>query len=492
MSTKVIKSSRRRFLGQLAVGAAMTSLPLFNCGASDRSRPNILFIMSDDHAAPAIGAYDSRINRTPQIDRIARDGIRLDNCFCTNAICTPSRASILTGKYSHINGATRFNEFDPRHVTLQTLLQQAGYQTAMVGKWHLHRDPSGFDYWNVLPEQGEYNDPVFIEMSERKQHQGYVTDIITDITLDFLQRRDTTRPFFLCYQHKAPHDPFEYDEKHAHLYEGVDIPEPPNLFDDHTGHADAVGQSKQGIGVGSHTIYEEKTGHLQGVARKKAQYQEYIKSYLRCVASVDENVGRVLDYLDDNGLTENTIVIYTADQGFFLGEHGWYDKRFMFEEALRMPFLMRYPGVTKPGSVSDVMMLNVDFAPTLLDYAGVTIPGDMQGRSARAFLEGDTPTDWRTSMYYRYYRSHFNTPPHFGVRTDQYKLIYYHAHDEWDLFDLKNDPAEMHSVYNNPAYASVVSELKTELERLRQELGDTDVNESDEAWLKLPRDLRNR
>jgi arylsulfatase A-like enzyme len=486
------KDSRRNFIGQMAAGAAATSLPLSNCATAPRPRPNILYIMSDDHAAPAIGAYGSKINQTPNIDRIAHDGIRLDNCFCTNSICTPSRATILTGKYSHINGATRFNEFDPKHVTLQQLLQQSGYETAMIGKWHLHRDPSHFDYWNVLPGQGKYHDPAFIEMGERKQYQGYATDIITDITLDYLDRRDETKPFFLCYQHKAPHDPFEYDDKHSHMYEDGDIPEPPTLFDDHSGHAKAVGASLQGIGVGVHTIYEEKTGHLKGIARKKAQYQEYIKSYLRCVASVDDNVGRVLDYLDDNGLTENTIVIYTSDQGFFLGEHGWYDKRFMFEEALRMPFLMRYPGVTDAGSTSGAMVLNVDFAPTLLDYAGVATPADMQGRSARAVLEGEVPDDWRKSMYYRYYRSHFNQAPHYGVRTDRYKLICFHGHGEWNLFDLEKDPLEMQSVYDDPAYASVVAELKTELERLRRELGDTDVNESDEAWLKEHPDMHKR
>ncbi|GAF69230.1 unnamed protein product, partial [marine sediment metagenome] len=408
------------------------------------NRPNIIFIMSDDHAAHAMSCYNSRVNKTPNLDRIADEGMRLENCFCTNSICTPSRATILTGKYSHINGAITFNPPDPVHATFPQILRNAGYYTAIVGKWHLLTEPAGFDYWNVLPGQGKYFDPDFIEMGRNKAYQGYVTDITMDISLDILRNRPEGQPFCLLCHNRAPHDPWSSDKKHAHLFENEDIPEPLNLFDDYATRSEAIKASKQVIGVGGHTTYEERTGHIKDpVERKKAQYQIYMKSYLRCVASIDDNAGRILDYLDETGLADNTIVIYTSDQGFFLGDHGWYDKRFMYEESLRMPFIVRYPDKIKAHGIDEHLIANIDFAPLFLDYAGIPVPDDMQGHSFRHFLEDSEAPCWRESVYYRYYYSHFGTPAHWGLRTQTHKLIYYHDSDEWELYDLIEDPMEM-------------------------------------------------
>ncbi|MDD2628973.1 MAG: sulfatase [Limnochordia bacterium] len=459
-------------------------------------RPNIVFIMSDDHAAHAISAYGSRINRTPNIDRIANGGMRLDNCFCTNSICAPSRASILTGTHSHINGVrTLADRFDARQLTFDKLLQQSGYQTCIIGKWHLGHggfsDPQGFDYWNVLPGQGAYHDPEMIEMGEKRRYQGYVTDIITDLSLGWLKSRDTNRPFCLLVHHKAPHRPWIPDQKHANLYEDVQIPEPETFNDDYANRATAAREAQMRI---DEHLYKRDTkidppAGLNPQELKKWKYQRYIKDYLRCVASIDDNVGRLLNYLDEENLTENTIVIYTSDQGFFLGDHGWYDKRFMYEESLRMPFLIRYPKEIQPQSALDAMVLNIDFAPLFLDYAGLETPNVMQGRSFRQLLRGETIQDWRESMYYRYWMhlgDHY-VYAHYGLRTYRYKLIYYYgeARDcggtideaktpEWELFDLQADPFELFNVYHEPAYQDVVKELKAELLRQRREVGDED------------------
>lgn len=455
-------------------------------------QPNILYIMSDDHAAHAISCYGSRINTTPNLDRIAREGMRYDRCFCTNSLCTPSRAAILTGTYNHINGVrTLDSRLDGRQTTFPKLLQSAGYQTALVGKWHLGHggwsDPTGFDYWKVLLGQGLYHDPEFIEMGEYGTAQGYVTDLITDYSMQWLDDRDPDKPFLLMCHHKAPHDKFEYHPKHADLYQDIEIPEPDTFDDDYLNRSEAAREATCRIADMDRHLMETAPLYLTGEARKRWNYQTFIKDYLRCIASIDENVGRLLHYLDTHGLTEDTIVIYTSDQGFFLGEHGWYDKRFMYEESLRMPFIIRYPREIQLGAVQPAMVLNVDFAPTLLDCAGVEIPESMQGRSLRPLFDGPPPADWRTSLYYRYWMhlAHFNIKAHYGVRTERYKLIYYYAEalgaegaidvtmpKEWELFDLERDPRELRNVYDDPAYAEVVVSLKLELARLREEVGD--------------------
>jgi arylsulfatase A-like enzyme len=474
--------NRREMLAMLgAAGAARAA----------GSPPNILYIMSDDHASHAISAYGSAINRTPNIDRIARAGVRMANCFCTNSICTPSRAAILTGQYSHRNGVyTLADRLDPDRNHVAKELQRAGYQTAMIGKWHLASDPTGFDYWNILPGQGLYYDPEFINRGERKKYAGYCTDLIGDFTLDWLKQRDPKKPFFAMCHHKAPHRPWQPAPKYKDLFAGQNIPEPPNLYDHYEGRASSVAAVAMRVGESMRTtdVKQDIPTDLNGDELRKWAYQLYIKDYLRCVQSVDDNVGRVLDYLDASGLAANTIVIYTSDQGFFLGDHGWFDKRVMYEEALRMPFVMRYPGVIRAGSVNRDIVTNIDFAPMFLDYAGVRIPAEMQGRSFRLNVEGRTPKNWRQAMYYRYWMHNDNdhhVPAHYGIRTDRWKLIYYYgkplgmkgAHPpdsapEWELYDLKNDPREMKNLYSDAKYGSTVRDLKAQLERLQAEAGD--------------------
>jgi arylsulfatase A-like enzyme len=470
------------------------------------SRPNILFIMSDDHASQAISSYSGRINQTPNIDRIAEEGARFDNCFCTNSICAPSRAVILTGKYNHLNGVrTLFDNFDGRQPHVAKLLKQAGYQTSLIGKWHLghggNSDPTGFDYWCVLPGQGEYHNPTFYDMGEEKQYTGYVTDIITDMSIDWLEKRDKERPFMLMCHHKAPHRPWEPSEKYMTLYDDIDIPEPETLFDDYKTRSDAAKLAAMRISdhLTKTDVKQDPPEELEGRELTSWYYQRYIKDYLRCIASIDESVGRILDYLDQEGIADNTIVIYTSDQGFFLGEHGWYDKRFMYEESLRMPFLVRYPKAIKPGTINKDMIVNTDFAPTFLDYAGLDVPEDMQGYSLRPIFEGNTPDHWRQSMYYRYWmdKSGHSVAAHYGVRTHRYKLICYYSpgrfHDgeypkgtentrwpQWELFDLEKDKYELNNVYDDPNYADVVKELKEELERLQNEFKD----DKDERYVR--------
>lgn len=475
--------TRRRFLGGIAAASSF---------AARSASPNILYIMADDHAAHAISAYGSRINRTPNIDRLAQGGVRMTNCFCTNSICTPSRAAILTGQYSHRNGVYTLNDpLDGSRNNVAKELKNAGYQTAMIGKWHLHNDPTGFDYWNILPGQGVYYDPYFIDRGDRKQHQGYCTDLIADFSLDWLKQRDAKKPFFLMCHHKAPHRPWQPAPKYKDLFAGQTIPEPDNLYDHYEGRARSVAAVRMKVGENNTKtdLKADRPAGLEGDALRKWAYQYYIKDYLRCVQSVDDNVGRILDYLDAEGLAKNTIVTYTSDQGFFLGDHGFFDKRLMYEESLRMPFLMRYPGAIRPGSVSRDMILNIDFAPTFLDYAGARPPAEMQGRSFRACAAGHTPKNWRESMYYRYWMHNdpdHHVPAHYGVRTRDWKLIYYynkplgktgaHANDaapEWELFDMKSDPHEMHNLYTDPAHKPTVDKLKTELDRLQKEAGDT-------------------
>ncbi len=463
------------------------------------NRPNILFIMSDDHAAHAMSCYGSRINRTPQLDRIANDGMRFDNCFCTNSICTPSRAGILTGTYNHVNGVTTLaTPMDNRLTTYPKLLREQGYQTAIFGKWHLgigpQHCPTGFDDWAVLPGQGFYHNPEFIfkgpDGGSRRTIPGYVTDLITDMTMSWMDKRDPEKPFCLMCHHKAPHRPWYPDEKHDAMYLNETIPEPPTLQDDYANRAAAAAEAHMRVGVHMNPldIKADIPNNMPEAELRSWAYQRYIKDYLRVVASIDDNVGRILDYLDENGLTDNTLIVYTSDQGFFLGDHGWYDKRFMYEESLRMPLIMRYPREIRPGTINKDIVLNIDFAPLFLDLAGVPVPTEIQGSSFRALLQGSPPDDWRRAMYYRYWmhgdQCH-NTTAHYGIRTLRHKLIYYYADaldqpgttarpmtPEWELFDLEKDPCEMNNVINDPAYRQTVIELKTELHRLQDEVGD--------------------
>ena len=415
-------------------------------------------------------------------------------CICTNSICTPSRATILTGTYNHVNNVTTLSsKLDGRLTTFPKLLQAEGYQTAIVGKWHLghggHADPTGFDYWNILPGQGLYHDPEMIDMGEKKVYPGYVTDIITDLSLDWLKERDPEQPFMLMTHHKAPHRPWDPDEKLMHLYQNTDIPEPETFHDDYSNRASAAREAKMRVDrdmTDRDLKYPVPEG-LTSAEEKQWKYQRYIKDYLRCVASIDNNVGRMLDYLDQEGLAENTIVVYTSDQGFFLGDHGWYDKRFMYEESLRMPFVMRYPREIEAGSINDDMILNLDFAQTFLDCTDVDQTDEMQGRSFRPLMNGKTIEDWRTSMYYRYWMhlAHHHVYAHYGLRTHDHKLIYYYADGlgtpgsaddpkppEWELFDLKKDPHEINSVYDNPDYSEIQAQLTSELYQLQSKFGD--------------------
>ncbi len=458
-------------------------------GGNKAERPNVIFIMSDDHTSQAVSAYGGILAEacpTPNIDRLANEGMLFNNLFVTNSICTPSRSAIFTGKYSHKNGVYKFTALDQTQPTLPKALQEGGYQTALVGKYHLYSNPVGLDFFSVLPGQGKYHNPEFVEVGDthpsgwvtqgkRTEYPGHSSDVIADKVLDYLQnKRASDQPFMLFCHFKAPHDRWEYAPRYEDFLADVEIPEPDNLFDDYNGRSDALRNTLQYIGSKweNHTYYLEETAHLEGEAKKKMQYQIYMKKYLRCVKGVDDNVGRILDYLDASGLAENTIVMYTGDQGFYLGEHGLYDKRFMYEEALRMPFLVRWPGQIKSGSVNDGMILNVDFAATILEAAGLPTLDGTQGKSFLPLLGGNTPADWRESMYYRYYYSHFETEPHYGVRTYDYKLIYYDQIDQWELYDMQQDRSEMNNLYQDPRYQTILGDLKEELYRLQNELGD--------------------
>ena len=471
---------RREFLriGVLATTGFLTGTggvdALAETAGSQEKRPNILFIMSDDHASHAISAYGSRINRTPHIDRLTREGMRFDNCFCTNSICAPSRAVILTGKYSHRNGVMdNARPFDGSQQTFPKLLRQAGYQTAIVGKWHLKSPPTGFDYSNVLPGQGAYHDPVMVENGLRKKCTGYVTDLITDSALQWLRNRAGDKPFLMMLHHKAPHANWEPDPKHAEMFADTKIPRPETFDDDYETRTAQIANHRLHVGPKQWELHFQRLGQIpQGMTGQQTRewvYQVYMKHYLRCIASVDDNVGRVLDYLDEAGLSDNTIVVYTSDQGFFLGDHGLYDKRFMYEHALRMPLLMRYPKEIKPGTTSDHIVLNLDFASTLLDYAGVAIPSDIQGQSFRPIAQGQAPGNWRRAMYYHFYEKAYRIGPHEGIRTQRYKLIHFLYGDEgWELYDLEEDPHEMDNLYGHPENQQLVRQLKKRMETLKK------------------------
>lgn len=471
--------------------------------AADVKQPNILFIFSDDHAFQAISAYGSKLNQTPNLDRIAKEGMRFDRCVVPNSICGPSRATVLTGKYSHANGFynNTNSKFDGAQTTFPKLLQQAGYQTAIVGKWHLVTNPTGFDYWEILPGQGVYYNPAMRRNGEPVKHEGYTTDIITDRTLDWLKnQRDPKKPFVMMCQHKAPHREWCPNIKYLHKYDGVTFPEPATLFDDYAGRGKAeqtqdmtIEKTMTAVDLklkppGNLTPEQRKAwdeyyeprneefrrASLQGKDLIRWKYQRYMHDYLACIDSVDESVGRLLDYLRETGLEQNTIVVYAADQGFYLGEHGWFDKRWIFEESLRTPLLVRWPAVTKPGGVNKDLVSNLDFAETFLEAAGVPVPAEMQGRSLVPALKGQTPADWRRSFYYHYYEfpGPHSVRKHYGVVTPQYKLVYFYEPEMnyWELFDLEKDPQEVRSAYGLPEYATVQRDLERELKRLRSEL----------------------
>ena len=467
-------------------------------------QPNILFIFSDDHAYSAISAYgDSRkLNVTPNIDRLAKEGMIFHRAMVPNSICGPSRACVLTGKYSHANGFLDNNHgrFDGSQQTMPKMLKAAGYQTAVVGKWHLVTDPTGFDYWDILPGQGIYYNPPMISMGEKVKRAGYTTDIITDLSLDWLKKRDKTKPFLLMAQHKAPHREWSPNLKHLGWNGERKFVEPETLFDNYAGRGKAEREQDMTLektftpldaklrpppGINEEQLkawnayYEPRNDEFrkanpQGKDLVRWRYQRYMHDYLGTVASVDESVGKLLKYLDDEGLAENTIVVYSADQGFYLGEHGWFDKRWIFEESLRTPLLVRWPGKTKPGSSNKDIVSNIDFASTFLEAAGQPIPSDIQGRSLVPILTGKTPTDWRKSFYYHYYEfpGAHSVRRHYGVVTDRYKLAHFYEPgvDYWEMFDIQKDPQELRSVYGQPEYAATQKDLHVELKRLRTEL----------------------
>jgi arylsulfatase A-like enzyme len=491
------------------------------------SRPNIIFMMSDDHGYQAVSAYGHGLNHTPHLDRLASRGMLFDRAFVTNSLCGPSRAVFLTGKHSHVNGF-RDNQsvFDAAQPTVAKMLKAAGYQTAVFGKWHLVSDPQGFDHWNILPGQGDYYNPRFIENGVKKTLQGYVTNLTVDLALQWLDKRDPDRPFFLVCNQKAPHRNWMPEAKYYHLYDSAPLPPPPNFRDDYATRTRAAREQEMEVARDMHPYYDLKLGfdlpqeERKGLAagwqsiydrlgpqEKRAweqaygpgneafrqagltgreladwKYRRYMQDYLRCVQSVDDNVGKLLDYLERNGLAGNTIVIYTSDQGFYLGEHGWFDKRFMYEESFRTPLIVRWPGVTDAGGRTSSMVQNIDFAGTILDMAGLPIPRDMQGLSMVPVLKGSLKGDLHDALYYHYYESgEHRVARHFGIRTDRWKLIRFEDNDEWELYDLRNDPREMDNLHGRPGWTRVSRSLTRRLEALAARYGD------DEALAELGR-----
>ncbi len=495
-------------------------------------RPNILFIMADDHAYQAISAYGDTIASlapTPNIDRLADAGMRFNHCLVTNSLCGPSRATILSGKYSHLNGFvdnTAGSKFDFSQQTFTKVLQQAGYKTAVIGKLHLGDTPTGFDYYDILPGQGRYYNPEFINQSGQYKMEGYTTDIITDKTIKWLDEvKDSEQPFMVMMWHKAPHRNWQPGPDELGMYEDVTFPEPPTLFDDYSGNREVAALNNMSIASTMtldrdlkmseqppadlneeqakkwnevyEPIYEEfKKTNPTGKDLVRFKYQRYMRDYLACVAAVDKSVGKVLDFLKETGLDKNTIVVYTSDQGFYLGEHGWFDKRWMYRESLRTPLLIRWPGTIKAGTVNNDLVSNLDFGETFIDIAGAEVPEDMQGQSMVPILKGSTPDDWRKAFYYHYYEhpSEHNVMRHYGITTDNYKLIhFYYDVDKWELYDLRKDPMEMKNVYNDPAYADVREELHQKLDNLREKYNDSDslnqhfINEYNEKVKENPR-----
>ncbi|MBF0199405.1 MAG: sulfatase [Planctomycetes bacterium] len=455
-------------------------------------KPNIVWIFSDDHAYQAIGAYGGRFeneNLTPNIDSLAKNGMTFDRAYVANSICAPSRATLLTGKHSHLNGQVNNGRgFSHDQPQFQKVLRKHGYQTAMIGKIHLDGNMQGFDYWEVLPGQGRYNNPIFVTEEGKTTYEGHSTDIITDRALNWL-KNDTKseKPFMLMVHYKAPHRNWEPAPRMKEAFKNRTFPEPDSLFDDYKGRGTAANKQDMSIektmSLGRDlklAVDKERKefldkNKLEGKALVRWKYQAYMRDYLACIAGVDENIGRLLKYLKEQGLDKNTVVMYSADQGFYLGEHGWFDKRFMYEESFRTPFLAKWPGVIKPGTRNNDLVQNIDFAETFLDIAGAPIPGDMQGVSLLPLLKSEKPTDWRKSLYYHYYEypAVHSVRRHEGVFDKRYKLIRFYGLDvpngeEWEFFDLEKDPHEMSSTYNNPENANIIKTLKAELARLRE------------------------
>jgi uncharacterized sulfatase len=491
---------------------------LFSACAENKkpAKPNIIFIMSDDHALSAISAYGSELSKlapTPNIDRIAKDGAIFHANYCCNSISGPSRAAILTGKHSHKNGFMKNSnkEFDGSQQTMPKIFQANGYQTAIIGKWHLISKPTGFDFWKILRGQGDYNNPHFITKNDTLKYEGYATDLITQFTKEWLDKRDKNKPFFLMMHHKAPHRNWIPAERHYRLYENTTFPIPETYFDTYEGRK-AAGEQEMNVyrdmyeghdlkmvtGTNSDTLLydpwphafintmttEERSRFFEAYRQRNNDFyttprnekeiaewklQRYLQDYLATIKGVDESVGEILDYLKQNGLDKNTIVVYTSDQGFYLGEHGWFDKRFMYEESFVMPLVMRYPHEINSGTEIHELTQNIDFAPTFLDMCGITIPDDMQGVSFRQLLSDKKPDDWRKSLYYHYYEfpGFHSVKAHFGVKTERYKLICFYKDNDWELYDLVNDPHEINNIYGQPGTENITEELKQELKRLQ-------------------------
>ena len=488
--------------------------------AASAGRPNILFIFSDDHARHAIGAYGSKVNQTPHLDRLAREGTRFEHCFVTNSICTPSRAVVLTGKYSHANGVPVFNVFDGGQPHVARMLQAAGYHTGMIGKWHLGSMPTGFDRWIILPGQGIYHNPDFLTPHGRITLQGHASPLTTRLGIEFLETRPKDRPFFLMLHHKAPHRAWEPDAANKARFRDRVIPEPETLWDDYATRPAALPENRQTIANDltrrdlkleppadlapgparqqwlnvkptevELTLPDGNRKTLTGKDLVRWKYQRYMQDYLACVQDVDDSVGEVLEYLDRTGLAKDTVVIYSADNGWYLGDLGLYDKRFMYEPGLRVPLLARGPGITA-GGTPEQFVANIDLAPTILDLAGLPVPESMQGRSVAPLLRGERPDDWRTSVYYRYYHDpgNHNTRAHYGVRTATHKLIHYWKKDAWELYDLIADPTEQHNLVfdeaeaKSPTVAKVFGELKGEIARLQRQYGDDGRYADPDTW----------
>ncbi|MFW6101300.1 MAG: sulfatase [Bacteroidota bacterium] len=493
-------------------GSAIAGLTGCDTSEDDKpEQPNIIYIMADDHAYQALSCYSDELIQTPNLDQIAQEGVQFTNSFVTNSISAPSRAVLLTGKHSHLNGVIDNREpFDSTQVTFPKLLRDAGYQTAMIGKWHLKTHPTGFDYWKVLPGQGDYYNPDFIEMGENVREEGHSTNLITDFGIEWLEKRDKDKPFSMMVHFKAPHRNWMPDTTEFDRFDDTKFPVPSNFFDNYEGRKaaqeqemsiwkdmrlvwdlkllDEEGEIENGRGGFKNKmermspaqreawnkeyqprIEEFKEKNLQGKELARWKYQKYLTDYLRNIAGIDRNVGRIMDYLKEQGLAENTLIVYTSDQGFYLGEHGWFDKRFMYNESLRTPLIMQPPkGYQGKGEIEE-MVQNLDYAPTILDMAGVEIPDDMQGRSLKPLLEGKNP-EWREELYYHYfeYPGAHSVKRHYGIRTERYKLMhFYYDIDTWELYDLKEDPKEMNNLYGKEGYDEITRKLKAKLEDLR-------------------------